>query len=96
MRVRILNNSKMNILSSFVNLFPDIFKYIKENEVFEAEIENNINYLKFPSKLIEGIGINNRSVVLGPEEIIILECKMKEDYIERLKADFLICESPDQ
>ena len=63
MRVRILNNSKMNILSSFVNLFPDIFKYIKENEVFEVEVENNINYLKFPSKLIDGIGINNRGVL---------------------------------
>lgn len=86
MRVRILNNSKMNILSSFVNLFPDIFKYIKENEVFEVEVENNINYLKFPSKLIDGIGINNRSVVLGAEEIVILECKMKEDYLKKVKS----------
>jgi len=86
MRVRLLNNARMNLLSSFVCVLPDIFKYIKENEVFEIEVENNSNYLKFPSKLIEGIGIGNRSVILGPEEIIILECKMKEDYLEKVKS----------
>jgi hypothetical protein len=87
MRVRILEKAKLNLLSSFVNLFPDVFKYLKETEVFEIEVEGKTNYLKFPSNIIKGIGVvDNRTIVLGPEEIIILECKMEEDYIKKVEG----------